>query len=741
MKFLSFRQMRIRNKLLISYAAVISFIIIAGGTIQYWIVSRTIQMNIESELRNSTNILLSLVKTSVSVSIKNHLRAAAENNHDIVRHYYNRFRSGELSEAEAKKAAEVVLLSQTIGETGYIACVDSKGYLRIHPQKSLVGVDISENGFVQEMIRRKEGYIEYDWKNPGEPETRPKAMYMSYFEHWDWIITVSSYRKEFRKLFNINDFEESVSTLQFGETGYSFVTDTKGTVVIHPKIKGVNILNQDQLPREPFKKMLEMKTGKLVYSWQNPGESVSRKKLVIFNFIPEYDWIVASSSYLNEFYSPLDTVSNVIAITLIISLLLIFPVTFQLSASITKPLQALKDRISLEFGPQTFLLKESRPSDEIQLLMFYFNSFIARLERNSRNLQEEIKEREQAEAALRVSEEKYRSVMEATPDPIVVYDMTGKVTYMNPAFTRVFGWEPEDCVGKRMDHFVPKENWEETQAGIEKIISGQKVVGVETRRLTKSGQLTEVSIRGGVYRDVKGNPIGSVIAHRNITDLRRLERQVMDISDKERQKIGQDLHDDLGPHLIGIEGLIKVLENNLSGTGHEKAGLASQVSKLIKEAVEKTRQFARDLCPVYLVDHGLESALKELAENTRSIFGIQCRFYCRKPVPIADHTVSNHMFRITQEAVHNAIKHGKAKRVNISLRMDKKQIELSIKDNGRGIPKKIMSKGMGLRIMGFRAKMIDAILDIRKAPKSGTLVNIILQRHLLSKGLQTSRAN
>lgn len=741
MKFPSFRQMRIRNKLLVSYAAVISFIIIAGGTIQYWIVSRTIQMNIESELRNSTNILLSLVRTSVSVSIKNHLRAAAENNLDIVRHYYDRYQSGELGEQEAKKAAEAVLLSQTIGETGYIACVDSKGYLRIHPEKSLVGVDISENGFVQEMIRKKNGYIEYDWKNPGEPKTRPKAMYMSYFEPWDWIITVSSYRKEFRKLFNINDFEEGVSTLQFGDTGYSFVTDTKGTVIIHPQIKGVNILNQDELPREPFQKMLEMQSGKLIYAWQNPDETVSRKKLVIFNFIPEYDWIVASSSYLNEFYSPLDTVSNVIAITLVISLLLIFPITFQLSASITKPLQALKDRISLEFGPQTFLLKESRPSDEIQLLMFYFNSFIARLERNSRNLQEEIKEREQAEAALRVSEEKYRSVMEATPDPIVVYDMTGKVTYMNPAFTRVFGWEPDDCVGKRMDHFVPKENWEETQAGIEKIVSGQKIVGVETRRLTKSGQLTEVSIRGGVYRDVKGHPIGSVIAHRNITDLRRLERQVMDIGDKERQKIGQDLHDDLGPHLIGIEGLIKVLENNLKGTGHEKAGLASQISKLIKEAVQKTRQFARDLCPVYLVDHGLESALKELAENTKSIFGIQCRFYCRKPVPIADHTVSNHMFRITQEAVHNAIKHGKAKRVNISLKMDKKQIELSIKDNGRGIPKKITSKGMGLRIMGFRAKMIDAILDIRKAPKSGTLVNLALQRRLLSKSRQAAPPN
>ena len=110
----------------------------------------------------------------------------------MVQYFYDRFRRGEMSENQAKETAAALLLSQRIGTTGYIACVNSRGVMVIHPQASWVGVDISNHGFVQEMIARKEGYLEYEWQNPGDVRPRPKALYMTYFEPWDWIIDVSS---------------------------------------------------------------------------------------------------------------------------------------------------------------------------------------------------------------------------------------------------------------------------------------------------------------------------------------------------------------------------------------------------------------------------------------------------------------------------------------------------------------------------------------------------------------------
>jgi PAS domain S-box-containing protein len=138
----------------------------------------------------------------------------------------------------------------------------------------------------------------------------------------------------------------------------------------------------------------------------------------------------------------------------------------------------------------------------------------------------DITERRKAELALRESEERYRTVMEANPDPVVVYDLEGKVVYFNPAFTRVFGWPLQDCIGKRMDNFVPENNWPETRMMIEKMLRGESFSGIESRRCTKEGNIFPVSISGAVYRGQEGNPIGSVVNLRDITEEKKLEAQL-----------------------------------------------------------------------------------------------------------------------------------------------------------------------------------------------------------------------
>lgn len=143
-----------------------------------------------------------------------------------------------------------------------------------------------------------------------------------------------------------------------------------------------------------------------------------------------------------------------------------------------------------------------------------------------RGVDRNITERKQVEQSLRESEERFRTVLEANPDPVVVYDKTGNVIFFNPAFTKVFGWTLDECLGKRMDMFEPEESWPETRRMIEKVMAGESLYGIETRRLTKDGKIIYISLSAAVFHDRDGNPVGSVINLRDISEKKRLETQL-----------------------------------------------------------------------------------------------------------------------------------------------------------------------------------------------------------------------
>ena len=238
---------RIRHKLLFYYSILFSLSLSVGFATVYVITRDTIEKNIESELHNTATTIYNLVTTSLTVSIKNYLRSAAEKNLQIIDSLYQDYQNGLLTEQEAKERASRVLLSQTIGKSGYIYCLNSSGIVVVHPQKALLQSDVSEYSFVKDLLVKERGYLEYDWKNPDEQKSRPKALYMIHFKPWDWFISVSSYREEFKGLVNVDDFRQSVLDVKFGKTGYAFVMNNEGIAIIHPKLEGVNILTSGRI--------------------------------------------------------------------------------------------------------------------------------------------------------------------------------------------------------------------------------------------------------------------------------------------------------------------------------------------------------------------------------------------------------------------------------------------------------------------------------------------------------------
>ncbi len=377
---LALRNLPIRYKLLLGYTtSLLAVLLISQGAI-YVLVRSTVQRNIESELETTTQTIVKMVRTSAHVSVRNRLRAIAEKNEEIVRYFYEQSQNGKLTEEEARARASEVLLSQSIGYTGYIYCLNSRGVLEVHPKTPLVGKDISEHGFIQDQVTRKQGYVEYDWKNPGEPRARAKALYMTYFEPWDWIISASSYRDEFATLVDVEDFRHNILAVKFGDTGYTYVLSGSGDVVIHPNLTG-NVFNvQDSNGVYFVREMCERKNGVIAYTWQNPGESSYRDKLAYFTYLPDYDWVVVSSSYHDEFFAPVHNVQKIFFATTLLTVLLLVPLTLVLGSTITKPIALLRQRLQHGTEGDLSVRADVRSTDEVGELGRYFNHFMDRLE-------------------------------------------------------------------------------------------------------------------------------------------------------------------------------------------------------------------------------------------------------------------------------------------------------------------------------------------------------------------------
>lgn len=207
--------------------------------------------------------------------------------------------------------------------------------------------------------------------------------------------------------------------------------------------------------------------------------------------------------------------------------------------------------------------------------------------------------------------------------------------------------------------------------------------------------------------------------------IRRLEHQIMGISEKERERIGHELHDGLGQQLTGIAFLSKALARKLAQQSPADASDAEQIVAMINQAISETRQLARGLQPVEVEENGLMSALESLVAHIERLFHIRCEFCCDSPVLIQDNTVANHLYRIVQEAVNNAVKHGKAQHIIVELSALQGKTQLSIRDDGVGFQAQTgRDSGIGLQIMRYRANMIGAELEIETEPGHGARIRV-----------------
>jgi len=219
-----------------------------------------------------------------------------------------------------------------------------------------------------------------------------------------------------------------------------------------------------------------------------------------------------------------------------------------------------------------------------------------------------------------------------------------------------------------------------------------------------------------------------------MADRERLERELLEVSEREQRRIGYDLHDSLGQHLTGAALAGQVLEEKLATRGLAEAADANKVVELVEEGIALSRKLAKGLHPIEMEAEGLMQALEELAATSSELLKVSCRFECDSPVLIRDTGTSMHLYRIAQEAISNAVKHGKARNIIIYLEALDDGIALRVKDDGTGLPDSLpKNAGMGLRIMAHRASIVGATFQARRDDPDGTMVSCMV-RHKEASG-------
>jgi PAS domain S-box-containing protein len=332
----------------------------------------------------------------------------------------------------------------------------------------------------------------------------------------------------------------------------------------------------------------------------------------------------------------------------------------------------------------------------------------------------EVTSRRRGEEALKIQ----ARILDAMREGVLVLDSSSTIRMTNGAITRLTGYEPRQLIGHsgRMLTRYSESEYDEVRSEINQRLTEAEFFARDMHCVHRDGSfftagcvITPIQIGGEAHR---------LFVLEDVTQRRELEREIIDIANREQQRISSDLHDGLGQELTGVALMLTSLVGRLKREQAGAAGDAEEIVALVNGAIESARALARGVSPVSVERGGLPSALRALATRASDMYGATVRFRGKVwPQLTLDAAACDHLYRIAQEAVNNAVKHGRASQVTIDLQVLSGNVTLTVRDNGRGMAGDAqLSRGMGLKIMHYRASMLSGVVAVEAAEGGGLQV-------------------
>lgn len=331
--------------------------------------------------------------------------------------------------------------------------------------------------------------------------------------------------------------------------------------------------------------------------------------------------------------------------------------------------------------------------------------------------------------ALRESEARLQRILDGSNDGYWEWEVAANKVFMSKRLSKMLGvaYRTGFTTRQAMRSTIHPEDEPRTVATVERVIRAGADTDhyeLEQRHLHPNGRVVWVHIRATVNaRDAAGRAVRVSGLVTDITERKRLESQVLKAQEREQERIANDLHDGLAQVLAAVSYRSDSLAESLAEQKSPEARQATAIAEHLRDAVRQTRHLATSLHPVHAEPDGLRSALENLSSLVKDCFKIDCRFSYPKPVRVKDPHVATHLYRIAQEAVQNATKHGRTSCIWIELRQCSRFLLLSVRDNGVGFSAHALKRnGIGLGSMQYRARHIGGTLTIRSQKGCGVTV-------------------
>jgi PAS domain S-box-containing protein len=351
---------------------------------------------------------------------------------------------------------------------------------------------------------------------------------------------------------------------------------------------------------------------------------------------------------------------------------------------------------------------------------------------------QDVTARREAEAKLRRSEQLLRITTANTADTLILVDRELRVRFINRGCA---GLPIEEIVGHELEVLLPGAACAAVIGKLRHVLSTGETTTYEFESRAEGAEPRYFENRAVLVQD-DGIGAGLSISVTDITERKRLEQEILEISNRERHTIGRDLHDGLGQELTGVALMLRSLATRFEHQFPEGVATLNEIVGLVNQSIENARSLARGLLPVRTDSGGLPFALRELATRSRDLYGLEVNFRAEIwPEITLSETSASHLYRIAQEALTNAARHGHAAKVDILLMITRNTFLLRITDDGVGIrPSNRDSTGMGLKIMRYRASMIGAKIEFGANKPQGTIIRVTGEQPARPAALQYGHA-
>ena len=543
------------------FSAAIVLVVIVIGVLNFQVIHKS-TAEMDQELEYKTDQAATFVTNLLNATIESYLRGIGEKNIEIIRHYYDLSQKGEMTQDDAKKRSIELLKLQTIGMSGYIVVVENsvvgsskKLSLAIH--KYLQDTDCTLTPGCIDWDNQRNGYVEYDWKNPGVA-TRRKAAYLIYFEPYNWTVGTPTFKDELTNLIKIDELKSAIKAIRINQSGYMYIVDGSGNVIVHPEIEGQNVSDvTDATGRKFFREILDRKNGKITYSWKRPSEGEAHERYAHFRYIKDLDWYVVATGYSAEANASADKISIIGICSLAAILILILLALILAKLNIVNPIRKLTEYVNILNEGRFDIPLAIQSSDEFGTLAVQFREMAKKLGESFNDRDRLLNEATQRNALLEsITQNLEVRVLERTQqikqanyslnqtinelDLILCNSSIGICTILttekghifhrtNSALEKMLGYQLNDLIGCKIKEISGSEaEFLRISRAYDNVIS-TGISSIESVLQCKNGQLLNVILTGCAI-DLQDLDKGTIWLVENTTDRKRAERAIVEQS-------------------------------------------------------------------------------------------------------------------------------------------------------------------------------------------------------------------